>query len=233
MLKILFQDEHYVAIHKPPKILVHLTAISEDTDSVVRQLRAQIGEQVSPVHRLDRGTSGVLIFGRSADATRALAAQFEARTIEKKYLAIVRGHLFTPERVDYPITRLDGAKRDAVTDYTPLAQTEIPISAGKYPNSRYSLVDIQPQTGRFRQIRQHFSHLRHPIIGDKKHGDVKHNKLFEREFDCDILLLLARKLSFEHPFTGEELSISSEPEDQMLMMISRFGWNTVLSELVD
>lgn len=224
MLKILFQDEHYLAIHKPPKILVHLTAISEDTDSVVRQLRAQIGEAVSPVHRLDRGTSGVLIFGRNSEATRALALQFEERTIEKNYLAIVRGHLFEPARIDYPITRLDGSKRDAVTDYVPLAQTEIPVSAGRYPNSRYTLVKVMPQTGRFRQIRQHFSHLRHPIIGDKKHGDVKHNKLFVREFDCDILLLLAKSLSFVHPFSREKVHISTEPEAKMKEIIEQFGW---------
>lgn len=206
---ILFEDESFIAINKPYGILVHRTKISEDTRFVLQILRDQIGQHVYPVHRLDRATSGVLIFGKNKVAAGQLSEQFRERSIEKKYLAIVRGYVEPQATIDYPITGESGKHpQEAITHYTRLAQTEMDIAVRRYPTSRYSYVSIQLETGRWRQIRRHFSHLRHPIIGDKKHGDINHNKFFASEWGIDRMLLHASQLHFSHP--NHNISIKIE-----------------------
>lgn len=197
--EIIFEDEHFIAINKPCGILVHRTKISEDRIFVLQLLRDQIGQRIYPVHRLDRATSGVLIFGKNSEAAEKLAIQFREKTVEKKYLAIVRGFLEEVGIVDYPLApEPHKPTQEAVTNFKRIAQTEKDWSVGRYPKSRYSYLEIIPETGRRHQIRRHFSHLRHPIIGDKRHGDVKHNKYFEQELDIHGLLLHAQELRFYH-----------------------------------
>lgn len=228
--RILYQDEHYLAIHKPPKILVHLTRISEDRDSVVRQLRKQLGEDVSPVHRLDRATSGVLLFARSKEAASALMGRFDGLDIRKEYLAIVRGFVEEAGTIDHPVKRENGNRIDAVTDYAPLGKVVVPIPIRPYPQSRYSLVRILPRTGRYRQIRQHFQHIRRPIIGDRKHGDINHNRMFREQMGIDEMFLLARRLEFPHPFQEKKVVIRSTPEPAMQSIIEKFGWAELLPQ---
>ncbi|MEM6270170.1 MAG: pseudouridine synthase [Bacteroidota bacterium] len=229
-LRVIYQDAHFLAIHKPPKLIVHLTRISEDTDSVVRRLREQLQEPVNLVHRLDRATSGVLLFSRTREAAQAIMGTFAGNRVQKEYLAVVRGFIEAPGRIDHPVRRADGRRIQAQTEYAPLAQVEVPIAVRPYAQSRYSLVRICPKTGKYRQIRQHFQHLRKPIIGDKKHGDINHNRMFREQLGCDIMLFLARELRFVHPFTGTSLVIRTQPEPAMQAIIERFGWAHCLSE---
>lgn len=214
--EVLYEDDYYVAINKPFGWLVHRTRISEDTDFVLQRLRNQLQQRIYPVHRLDRATSGVLVFGKSSEAARALGIRFQDRDVEKQYLAIIRGYVPERDTIDYPLA--DDAERNkerqpAITHYQRLAQSEIPFAIGRYPTARFSLVSITPETGRRQQIRKHFAHIFHPIIGDRRHGDVKHNAWFRDVVGIPRMLLHARLLSFVHPETGELTTITAELDE--------------------
>lgn len=215
IFEILFQDDHLIAINKPSGILVHRTRISEDEVFVLQLLRDQINQKIYPVHRLDRGTSGVLIFGKTKEAASLLASQFRDKKVQKTYWAVVRGYVEETGIIDYPIAKEKGKPlQEAITNYRKIAQSELNFSVGKYPTSRYSLVEIQPETGRFHQIRKHFAHLRHPVINCKKHGDVKHNNYFRKELGISRMLLHASQIVFAHPFDNQMIILNAQFDDE-------------------
>jgi tRNA pseudouridine65 synthase len=227
-LPILFQDDNYIAIHKPPGLLVHRTRISQDTRFVLQILRNQIGQWVYPIHRLDRPTSGVLIFGLNSDAARLLAQEFEQRKVVKRYLAVVRGYTEEGGVIDYPLQEEKWTEpQPAVSEYRKLAQVELPHPVGRYQTARYSLLEIQPKTGRMHQIRKHMKHIFHPIVGDTTHGDGKQNALFRELFDVHRLLLMATELEFQHPYTTKQLSIRLAPEPELQTLFEKLGWISV------
>jgi len=213
VLEILYEDENLIAINKPSGLLVHRTAIAaQETVFAVQMLRDQIGQRVSPVHRLDRPTSGVLLFSKNETFLPLLKTQFMDRSVEKTYLAIVRGILAVQsDLIDYPLTtERSNKKQEARTAYTVIAECEIPFdTTGRYPTSRYSLLELKPETGRTHQIRRHLAHLRHYILGDKKHGDNKQNQFFEKQFGLENLLLHAQKLEITLPKTDERILIEA------------------------
>jgi len=219
-LEILFSDPYFVAVNKPQGMLVHRTRISEDNVFVLQTLRDQIGAQVFTIHRLDRATSGVLIYGTSSEAAESLAEHFREKTIEKKYLAIVRGWTDDAGTIDYPVRDQDrpGAELlPAVTHYRTLGRSEVPHAIGnKHTTARFSLVEAEPETGRRHQIRKHFAHILHPVIGDKRHGDNKHNAYFWKTLLLPRMLLHARRLAFRHPATGEQVCIEA-PLDELFL----------------
>ena len=222
---ILYRDEHYIAIHKPAGLLVHRSYISEDKRFLLQLLRNQIGQWVYPIHRLDRPTSGVIIFGLSSDAARQLVAEFELRRVVKKYIAVVRGYADEEGVIDYPLLEEEGKERqEAVTHYRRLATVELPIAVGRYPQSRYSLIELEPQTGRMHQIRKHMKHIFHPIVGDTTHGDGKHNQMFRGHFNSHRLLLMAAALQFRHPFSGELMQIETAPDPALQALFGKIGW---------
>lgn len=210
-LPILFEDADFIAINKPEGMLVHRTRISEDTVFVLQTLRDQIGAPVFGIHRLDRATSGVLVFARSAEAAELLAAYFREKTIDKKYLAIVRGWTDDQGTIDYAVRDQDKAGAEflpAVSHYRTLGRSEVPHAIGnKHATARFSLVEVSPETGRRHQIRKHFAHILHPVIGDKRHGDNKHNAYFWNVLQLPRMLLHARELAFEHPVGGQPVRI--------------------------
>ena len=207
---ILFEDDDFIAIHKPPGILVHRTRISEDTQFVLQLLRNQIGQRLYPIHRLDRGTSGVLLFGKHKKAASLMGVVFINKEIQKQYIAIIRGYVDAKGTIDYPLAKETHLpKKEAITHYQRLAQIELDVAISRYPSSRYSLVKIILETGRRHQIRRHFSHIRHPVIGDKRHGDVKHNSYWRDNFGIQRMLLHAQSLHFLHPLSEKPLLITA------------------------
>lgn len=235
MLQLIYEDEWYVAINKPNGLLVHRTRIAEEKKEFALQLlRDQLGYRLYPVHRLDRGTSGVLLFAKTPEAAAPMVKAFEDKQVDKTYFAIVRGYTPEAQTIDNPIKpdkdHRNKAPQDAVTHYTRLATIELPIPVGRYVTARYSLVSIQPETGRMHQIRKHFAHIRHYIVGDKRHGDWRHNKMFLEELESPYLLLHAANLYFDHPFTGDAVSIKAQLPDNMLRLCNKFGWSDVLSK---
>lgn len=210
---ILFEDEFFVAINKPSGIMVHRTGLSEDKVFVAPLLQEQLGGiKVFPTHRIDRGSSGVLVFAKSSEAAKHLGEQFMGKTIDKKYLALLRGWLDEPATIDYALTDKDSNKGplDAITRYNPIGKSEIDAPIGlRYPTARFSLVEAMPETGRRHQIRKHFAHIHHPIIGDVRHGDVKQNKYFRDVFNMRRMMLHAASITFEHPEKQARLTIEA------------------------
>ncbi len=188
--------------------MVHKSARGDDRQFIMQMLRDQLGQKVWPVHRLDRATSGVLLFALDADAAAAIGRQIMARSVVKRYLAVVRGFTEPGGLIDHPLATGDRRQdQPAQTDFERLATLELPIPIGRYPSARYSLLSVWPRTGRTHQIRRHFKHIFHPLIGDTTYGEGRHNRLFRIEFGCHRLLLHALDLELEHPDSGRALHL--------------------------
>ncbi len=225
MLEILFQDEHLVAINKPHGLLVHRSKIAMDAQEFALQLlRDQINHWVNPVHRLDRKTGGVLLFALNKEIEIQMHQLFSENLVSKKYLAIVRGHTPDAEEIDYPLRKENGTLQEAFTEYRTLKKGEINIALGVHATSRYSLVEAIPQTGRMHQLRKHFAHINHPIIGDRPHGCNKQNKLFKETWEMTTMLLHASEISFIHPGTNENITINAGLHDEFKRVMSLLGW---------
>ncbi|MGB0865175.1 MAG: tRNA pseudouridine(65) synthase TruC [Granulosicoccaceae bacterium] len=237
MLDILYQDDELVAINKPSGLLVHRSLIDTREHEFALQLtRDQIGQRVYPVHRLDRPTSGVLLFALSSHTARAVAEQFSERGVHKQYLALVRGYADEQGHIDYPLKeqldkiadkQADTNKeaQPAVTDYQTLEQQELPFAVGRYPSARYSLLTLTPHTGRKHQLRRHLKHIFHPIVGDTSHGDGKHNHFVREKFNCHRLMLHALKLQLEHPITKRPIHLHASVPDDMSTLLKAMGFN--------
>lgn len=188
-----------IAINKPHGLLVHRTPMAKDVTTFALQLlRDQIGEKVYPAHRLDRKTSGVLLFAKSKRVNSQVQQLFRERKVQKGYTALVRGFLPGSGKIDYPLK--EGIKvREAFTLYQLIQKFEIPLPSGKFSTSRYSLIELTPVTGRQHQLRRHLAHIFHPIIGDRPHGCNKQNKLWKEQFDMTTMMLHATALQFNFP----------------------------------
>jgi len=210
--QVLYEDEYCIAVNKPQDLLVHRTSMSRDNDFLLQRVRDQSGKKVYPVHRLDRPTSGVVLFAFTKENIAEFSKIFMERAVKKTYLALVRGWADDSGTIDSPLKTSKGKEQDALTLYKTIAKTELDIPVGPYEKSRYSLVEIDLKTGRTHQIRRHFAHLRHPLVGDTKYGDGRHNQMFREKFNSHRLMLAAIKLELIHPFTGQELKIEAPLE---------------------
>lgn len=233
-----------IAVHKPSGLLVHRSLLDRhETRFAVQLLRDQIGRHVFPVHRLDKGTSGVLLFGLDRETAARLGTVFETRAIAKRYLAVVRGHPPEAGMIDHSLSRrydaLEHRPHDAcdapqqsLTQFRRLATTELPHRIDRYPTSRYALLALSPHTGRRHQLRRHLKHAAHPIIGDATYGKGRHNRLFAELFGTTRLLLACTGLRFRHPHDGSILELTCEPAADFMHVVSALGWTTqALSEL--
>lgn len=239
MLDILYRDAFMVAINKPPGLLVHRTALDRhETQFAVQLLRDQLGQRVWPVHRLDRGTSGVLVFALDPASAHVLATQFAQHAPTKRYVALVRGHPPAAGEIDHPLRRVDDAidpraaregadpagAQPAQTRYRRLATVELPVAVDRYPTSRYALVEACPLTGRTHQIRRHMNHIAHPVIGDSTHGKGVHNRYVAGLCGETRLLLACVHMHIRHPFTGDLVELHCPPGAAFERLAQRWGW---------
>lgn len=206
MITLLYVDEHVVVADKPSGLLVHRGWDNDDDVAMFRVRDALGGAHVHPIHRLDRGTSGALLFARNREAAAVLSRSFEEGRVEKRYLALVRG---TPEAegvVDYPIPKgEDGPRVPALTRYRLVLRS---------PVDRCSLVIAMPETGRLHQIRRHLRHANHPLVGDVTYGSGVINRHYRAEYNLHRLALHACRLGFDHPVTGARIVVNAPvPED--------------------
>lgn len=189
-------------------MLVHRSRIARDAREFALQLlRDQIGQQVFPAHRLDRKTAGVLLFAKNKAMNTYLQAQFQEQKVEKIYHALVRGFILPQGKIDYAL-RNEGKVKEAQTKYRCLNQYELPLPFGNHATSRYSLVELRPQQGRYHQLRKHMAHIFHPIIGDRPHGCNKQNRLWKEHFGMTKMLLHAKTLALYLP-NGQKLSLNA------------------------
>ena len=217
-------------------MLVHRSWLDRhETQFVMQTLRDQIGQLVYPIHRLDRPTSGVLLFALNSEIANLLCLQFEQKQIEKQYLAVVRGYMTGNGEIDYPLkvqldkiadkfSQPDKAPQSAVTFYEGLQTVEMPYGVGRYATSRYSLVRLIPQTGRKHQLRRHMKHIFHPILGDTQYGDLHQNRALMEHTGCTRLLLHAEKLTFVHPLTQRPMTIQAGLDAQWQNLMQTFQW---------
>ncbi len=225
MLEIVYRDENIVAINKPHGLLVHRSPIAKDAERFALQLlRDQIGQHVHPVHRLDRKTGGLLLFALNVETSRLLQRLFAYNGMQKTYHAIVRGYTLNADVIDYPLRKEDGRVQEAVTEYTKLGEAEMPVKMGRHKTSRYSFLEIRPDTGRMHQIRKHMAHIRHPIIGDRPHGCNKQNRLFKERWQMDTMLLHASRLCFQHPISQHEIILHAGFQPEFSRMMNMMGF---------
>lgn len=225
MLEIVYQDDHLIAVNKPHGLLVHRSSIAGDAKEFALQiLRDQIGRHVSPVHRLDRKTGGLLLFAFEKEIEIAMHKQFMNAEVQKKYLAVLRGYAPDKEDIDYPLAKENGTLQDAFTSFITLQRAELDVALGKHPTSRYSLVEATPTTGRMHQLRRHFAHIFYPIIGDRKHGCNKQNKFFKEQWEMTTMLLHASELTFKHPVTEETIHLKAPIQDEFKRVMEIMGW---------
>ena len=224
VLEIIYQDEVMVVINKPTGLLVHRSPIAADaSEFAIQVLRDQLGQKVYPVHRLDRKTSGLLVFALNEEVNKHLQMAFMNRKIDKKYVALVRGFITEKGTIDYALTNEAGKVQDALTHFKLLQQFEIEIPNGKFTTARFSLVEVEPETGRMHQIRKHFAHIFHPIIGDRPHGCNKQNKLFLEKWGMNSMLLHASELTFKHPVSDQEMTFEARLPADFKMTIERLS----------
>lgn len=232
---IIFLDEHLVVINKPAGLLVHPSYLdSDETSSAMKQLRDLLGRWVYPVHRLDKPTSGILVFALSPDTARALTCSFTGREVVKTYWALVRGWTSEHEIIDYPLKdlwdkitdpghRKENPAREAVTEFFRVATSEVPVAVRPHPSARYSLLQVTPHTGRNRQIRRHLKHIYHPVVGDHQHGDGYHNRMLAEYAGCRRLMLHAGTIRFNHPVTQQPLVLTACASEEFCSVLRKIG----------
>ena len=164
-LTILYQDDDLVAINKPSGLLVHRSEIDKRETLFALQLtRDLVGQKVFPIHRLDRPTSGVLLFAKNSEMAKHMSELFREHKVNKQYLAIVRGWTEDNIHIDYPLKVILDKKSDkdrsdskepqqAQTQLRTLQKIELDFESGRYPKTRYSLVELIPETGRKTSIK--------------------------------------------------------------------------------
>ena len=242
-LDILFEDEHLIAVNKPSGLLVHPSWIApRGTPNLASMLKAYFeGGSPYTIHRLDRPTSGVILFGKNKETAQAMNLQFAERQVKKTYLCMVRGYIDEAGTIDYALKEQldkiadkhaskDKEPQEAVSHYRCLGTVEIDMPVGRYEQARYSLVEVKPETGRKHQIRRHMKHIFHPIACDTKHGDNKHNKALRARFGLDRLMLMATHISFVHPVSGNQIEIEAPLDEQSTALFNEFGWQGLFPE---
>jgi tRNA pseudouridine65 synthase len=227
-VQILHQDEAIVVVGKPSGLLVHRTDQAKDDIAVLQLARdATGGAHLFPVHRLDRGASGVLVLARSAEAARVLHEQFEDGAADKRYLALVRGAPPAAGVVDHPIPRReDGPRVPARTEYRLIETVTVPFRDRALVDrmQAYSLVEARPRTGRLHQVRRHLKHAGHPIVGDVNHGRVEHNRWCGEHYGLERLALHAASLAFLHPGTGAPVRFEAPLPEDLREPLRRMGF---------
>lgn len=232
VLPLLYLDDWLVAVNKPAGLLVHRSPVDRHERRFALQLlRDQLGGRVYPVHRLDKPTSGALVFARDPAVARSLALQFEDRLVDKRYVAVVRGWPDEQGLIDYPLDTVRDdrvvtattAAKPALTRFRRLATAELPRRVDRYPTSRYALLELSPQTGRRHQLRRHLAHISHPIIGDTTYGKSGHNRLFAELFGSRRLLLACTRLAIQHPVTASLLAIEAPLSADFCSVLRQLG----------
>ena len=226
-LRILHHDDAVVVVDKPEGMAVHRSQlVGADDDYLIDRVRQQTGRTLYLAHRLDRATSGAIVLAADKDTAAKLGTQFMQREVDKTYLAVCRGWPAAEGTIDYPLDAPGKREvKSAITRYTTLATATLAVPMGRYEAQRYALLQAMPETGRYQQIRRHFHHLSHHLIGDTTHGRGDHNRLFRMHLGVHRLLLHAWRISFAHPRHGGTLHIEAPLDQAWQRVLDRFDWH--------
>jgi len=243
LLNVLFEDDSLFIVDKPSGLMVHPSWLDRH-ETVFAQAIAEemVGQKLHTLHRLDRPTSGILIFGKNSDVARSMLASFENHDINKFYLAIARGWTDSTGIIDKPLTvtldpiadkyaQKDKPPQDAITCFSSLAQVELPYAVGRYDQARYSLNLVRPITGRQHQIRKHFRKISHHLISDTRYGDGRHNKMLIEQYHWKTLGLRAVRVEFPHPVTGDILVIDAGLNNLWRDLFMQWSWHSHIESI--
>jgi tRNA pseudouridine65 synthase len=225
---LLYEDEFTIAVNKPNNVLVHHSKMANNKTqekSLVQLVLDSYGKKYYPIHRLDRKTSGIILFAKEKQFVQKIQKLFINNQIQKTYYGIVRGFINESGSIDTDVKGRDAdIYKSALTEYIMLNRISLEIPVTSYDSSRYSLVALLPKTGRLHQLRIHLNKISHPLIGDPKYGDRFHNRMFVTEFKCDKLFLHAQKLAFKHPFLDKNIEIKTSFPEDWHTICKKFGW---------
>lgn len=227
-IEILFEDDYIMVVNKPNNVLIHNSYYARNIKepTLLDLLFQQFNENFYPVHRLDRKTSGVLLLAKQKENVSIFQELFNANSIEKTYLGIVRGLVKTSIKIDSPVKNPDTmVYKEAETYCKPLLMKNLDIAVKPYDTSRYSLVELKPTSGRMHQLRIHMNKISHPIVGDYKYGDRFHNRMFEDNFNCNNLFLHAHTLKLKHPITTDLIEVKANLPNDWNTIFNIFEWN--------
>lgn len=231
-LDIILNDESLVVVVKPAGMSVHRNSDDRVSDSyLLQRLRDQTGDWLFPIHRLDRATSGLVVFAKSPEVAAVVSAQFANREVLKQYIALVRGHTQPCDSIAHSLISMRGRTKPeghparepqkALTEFETVNNWTLPFSSGPYETTRCSLVNVFPKTGRWHQIRRHFNYHSYPVIGDSSHGDTRVNKAFTDQLGIQRLMLMASFLKFSHPKTNEPMHLECHIDADFQTAIER------------
>lgn len=221
-LKVLAQSKEYVAIHKPSGFVTYADSPSQKKVSAQFFLENQLKRKLFPVHRIDKDTCGVLVYAFTPETAKALTALFRSHVVRKQYLAVVHGLI--PERgtINEPLEKhKEKIQEKAITDYVRLGAVETELEGEQ---RAYSLVRLEPKTGRYHQIRRHLRIIGHPIIGDAEHGNAWDNRAFRAKFRVERTLLCASHIAFPDRKQEKMVRVSTWPDPDFLRVLKAFGW---------
>lgn len=197
-IETIYEDEYLIAVCKPAGMIVH-RGWGQDTETVSDIVRDEIVKApIHAIHRLDRSTSGVLLFAKNAETARFIQEEMEQQQFHKKYIALVRGPMREDQLVDHPLPKEKSKKSKrvpAITKFTVLGHKD-----------RWTLVLAEPITGRLHQIRRHLKHISHPIVGDVRYGKGEINRFFKEHYGLERMALHAFQLEVRHP-SGKNLAL--------------------------
>lgn len=231
-LKVIFEDEYILCVSKPNNMLVHHAFHSRNVvneKSLLQLIEEEKGIKAYPIHRLDRKTSGIILLAKEKKFVSKFQELFTKNEIEKTYYGVVRGFSPATKIIDSPVKGRDAnVHKDALTHLKTLENITLEISVKPYDSSRYSLVELQPKTGRMHQLRVHMNKISHPLIGDAKYGDKNHDLMFDENFGWKNLFLHAGSLTFKHPFSLEELLLKAPFPEDWIAVFEEFSWKNPL-----
>lgn len=231
-LEVIFEDEYFICVSKPNNVLVHHAYHSRnvaDEESLLQLIKNETDLKVYPIHRLDRKTSGVILLAKQKEFVSKFQELFTNNKIQKIYFGVVRGFSPDTKTIDSPVKGRDAnVHKEALTYLKTINNITLNIPVKPYDSSRYSLIELLPQTGRMHQLRVHTNKISHPLIGDPKYGDKNHNIMFEDNFGFKNLFLHAGKLEFSHPFTSEKMILKATFPKDWIALFKEFSWQNPL-----
>ena len=226
--EIIFEDAFLLVVCKPNNMVVHHAYHSRnvaDETSLLQLIQEEKGIKVYPIHRLDRKTSGIILLAKETQYVSKFQELFTNNEIEKTYYGVVRGHAPETKTIASPVKGKDGkVHKEALTHLKTLAQITLDIPVKPYDASRYSLVALQPKTGRMHQLRVHALKISHPLIGDAKYGDKNHDLMYANNFGWKNLFLHAGELAFKHPFSEEKCILKAAFPKDWIALFEEFSW---------